>query len=561
MQFISSWRVTGLVCASWVIFLVCGPAAAQNTVGLLSADPERTAPGYNLFFPHNQSSVFLVDNCGRLVKEWTDDEGYRPGNAVYLTEAGQLIKCKRPNASIDDPIWAGGGGATIEILTWENEVLHSFTLNDTLFRLHHDVASLPNGHILMIAWAKKTWEEAIAAGRDPALLADDELWSEAILEWDPAADSIVWEWHLWDHLIQDYDSRRDNYGVVADHPELVDINYDTHDGHPDWLHINAIDYNPVLDQLVLSVPYFDEIWVVDHSTTTAEAASHEGGRAGRGGDLLYRWGNPVAYRRGTAEDRTLFFQHDIHWSHPGARPGDPGFGQLAVFNNRVSPDSSTAHLFLSPFDAGRWSYNIDAGPYGPADFRETRFHPEAKEQAVSASVSSVQVLSNGNWLICAGRWGYTYELTPAGEVVWEFVTPIDKGRPAIQGDVLSINDNLTFRLHRYEAGFPGFVGKDLSPIGYIEKNPNTDYCGGLISSAEPAPAITGLQVYPNPADDRLSVEHSTGAILTAQLLDLWGRPLRVLTLPDERTTIDLSDLPAGLYFLRLPGKTVKVVKE
>lgn len=549
-----------LSCFLWLVSTP-GYLSSQNTVGLLSADPERAAPGYNLFFPHNQSSVFLVDNCGRLVNEWTDDEEYRPGNAVYLTEEGRLIKCKRLNASINDPIWAGGGGATVEILTWENELLHSFTLNDSLFRLHHDVAPLPNGNILMITWAKKTREEAIAAGRNPALLAEDELWSEAVLEWDPAADSIVWEWHLWDHLIQDYDARQANYGVVADHPELVDINYDTHDGHPDWLHINAIGYNPVLDQLVLSVPYFDEIWVVDHSTTTAEAASHAGGRAGRGGDLLYRWGNPATYRRGTAEDQTLFFQHDIHWSHPQAQPGDPAFGQLAVFNNRVSPDSSTANLFLPPFDADDWSYTLDDGAFGPVGFKETRFHPSGRLQAVSASVSSVQILTNGNWLICAGRWGYTYELTPDNSVVWEFITPIKNGQPAMQGDILGISDNLTFRLQRYEADFPGFAGKDLSPTGYIEENPNEGFCGGLISSADPAPAITGLQVYPNPAGDRLTVEHSTGETLTAQLLDLWGRPLRVLPLPDERTTIDLSGLPPGLYFLRLPGKTVRVVKE
>ena len=118
----------------------------------------------------------------------------------------------------------------------------------------------------------------------------NELWAEAILEWNPMIDEVVWEWHIWNHLIQDYDESKANYGTVAEHPELIDINYDRNDGHPDWLHMNAIDYNPILDQIVMSVPYFDELWVIDHSTSKEEAASHTGGKSGKGGDLLYRWG-------------------------------------------------------------------------------------------------------------------------------------------------------------------------------------------------------------------------------------------------------------------------------
>ena len=86
---------------------------------------------------------------------------------------------------------------------------------------------------------------------------------------------------------------------------------------PDWLHINAVAYNAELDQIMLSVFEFSEIWVIDHSTTTAEAAGHEGGKYGKGGDLLYRWGNPRAYRAGTVKDQKLFGQHNAHWIAKG----------------------------------------------------------------------------------------------------------------------------------------------------------------------------------------------------------------------------------------------------
>ena len=41
----------------------------------------------------------------------------------------------------------------------------------------------------------------------------------------PTTGRIVWEWHVWDHLIQDHDPAQSNYGVVAAHPELIDVNF------------------------------------------------------------------------------------------------------------------------------------------------------------------------------------------------------------------------------------------------------------------------------------------------------------------------------------------------
>jgi len=62
---------------------------------------------------------------------------------------------------------------------------------------------------------------------------------------------------------------------VADHPELIDINFGGR--HADWNHLNSIDYNEEFDQILLSSHNQNEIWVIDHSTTTEEAAGHTGG--------------------------------------------------------------------------------------------------------------------------------------------------------------------------------------------------------------------------------------------------------------------------------------------
>src|SRR5262249_39710100 len=99
--------------------------------------------------------------------------------------------------------------------------------------------------------------------------------------------------------------------------------------YSDWTHVNAIAYDVDRDQIMLSVRTFSEFWMMAHSTPPAEAAVHPGGRGGRGGDLLYRWGNPQAYRAGSKEDQQLFAQHDAHW----IRRGLPGAGHVLVFNN------------------------------------------------------------------------------------------------------------------------------------------------------------------------------------------------------------------------------------
>jgi len=262
---------------------------AQQTVGLF-IQTEDSFPGYTLFAPTANPTTYLIDNCGKLVHSWESD--YIPGLSAYLLEDGSLLRCGR---AINDVFNGGGKGGIVERFDWDGNLTWSFEYSSTDYLHHHDVEYMPNGNILLIAWEYISGEEAIQAGKDPALLGT-AIYSEHVIEIEPlGVDSahIVWEWHLWDHLVQDYDAGKDNFGVVAEHPELMNLNYPNLINQ-DWIHLNAIDYNEELDQIALSSRHLNEIWILDHSTTTEEAASHEGGNSGKGGDILYRWGNPEA---------------------------------------------------------------------------------------------------------------------------------------------------------------------------------------------------------------------------------------------------------------------------
>jgi hypothetical protein len=166
--------------------------------------------------------------------------------------------------------------------------------------------------------------------------------------------------------VQDANSTLANYGIVADHPELLDINAGTVTASGDWVHLNSIDYSPERDEIVVSSRTLSEVWVIDHSTSTAQAATHSGGQRGKGGDLLYRWGNPQLYDRGTSANQQFFVTHSATWIDQGL----PGAGNILAFNNGDRPgsanDFSSVVELAPPRDATGGYASPGAGPFLPA---------------------------------------------------------------------------------------------------------------------------------------------------------------------------------------------------
>ncbi len=354
--------------------LSCSPVTeggrkATGTAGENQGQAGTVAPaggpfeGYTLLAPLQSNTTYLIDNDGEVTHTW--ESNYPTGSAAYLLENGNLLRCASLGPDASAAFEKGGAGGRVEEIAPDGTVVWEFEYAGDRHLLHHDIKPMPNGNVLMIAWEKKTAGEALAAGCDPSLLKDDELWPDHIIEVEPdgsGGGNIVWEWHVWDHLVQDYDPARANYGAIESHPELINLNYSAIHGGADMTHMNSVDYNQELDQVLLSVPRFCEVWVIDHSTTTKEAACGKGGDSGKGGDLLYRWGNPKTYRAGSEQE--LYSQHDAQWIDDG----NQGAGNILLFNNgngRPDGEYSTVDEIAPPVD-GDGNYSLAPGSaYAP----------------------------------------------------------------------------------------------------------------------------------------------------------------------------------------------------
>ncbi len=378
--------------------------------------------GYTLFTPMWDTKTFLMQNDGQIVHEWKNSI-YSDAQTCYLMENGNIARTSLV-ASSSFP--AGGYQGRVEIFDWDDNLEWQFEYSTTQYCSHHDIDILPNGNILMIAWELKSYNEAINMGKNPSALQGGDFWPDHIIEVQPTGlktGKIVWEWHAWDHTIQDYDATKQNFGVISDHPELIDINYGGR--RSDWLHINSVDYNEELDQILLSAHNFNEIWVIDHSTTIEEAAGHSGGRYGKGGDLLYRWGNPQAYGMGDSSDEKLFGQHDATWI-----PYDyPGGGNILVFNNGAGRQSSRYSSIdeINPPTNQEGFYLKETGTaFGPED-KTWRYIADNPSDIYSMTMSGAQRLPNGNTLICSANAGYFTEVTQEKNVVWNYYNPFPIG--------------------------------------------------------------------------------------------------------------------------------------
>ncbi|MCX6304649.1 MAG: aryl-sulfate sulfotransferase [Bacteroidetes bacterium] len=540
---------------------------------LMGSVGSQTYDGYTLYFPQGGTKAYLVDLSGNTYHTWTFSASKQTCYASYLLAGGVLLRTvnHQGNSFTGGPI-----SGEVQKVDWNGNVLWDFVYSTTDYCSHHDIHGMPNGNVLLIAYERKSAAQVTQAGCSQGI----EMWPDKIVEIQPSGTSggtVVWEWHAWDHLVQNFDPAKSNYGVVADHPELLNINYHT---SKDWMHMNGVDYNETLDQVTFSSHALNEIYVIDHSTTTAEAASHAGGNSGKGGDLLYRWGNPAAYNTAGTTDFNVV--HDAHWV-PADNPLFPN--ALGGFNNKGGTGGKTCVDLVNPPYNG-YNYTLVPGTaYAPAtyDWRNTYSGNTSPDNGNS------QQLPNGNTLICIGMSGFIYEIDSNQVQVWSksagstlaqsfryppcFITgtygATATGSPATiaPGGSSQLGVSVTGGVaytYSWMSNPPGFSSGLQNPV--VSPAATTTYYATVKNgpcSATDSIVITvdgtgigessfrnEIRIFPNPATNWITV---TGKRLenTSFTVTIFNALGKVAGTFRNQHTLDLSGLPGGIYYLTL----------
>jgi hypothetical protein len=415
------------------------PMAAKQAMGadrpIANTVADKVSPGVTLIDPGYRKPFYLINNDKEVIGEFSGDYY----SFMQLLPNGNILG----SSNMYSDTFRDGGGHTgcIEEYRPDSSLVWRLALASDDYIHHHDLHKLANGNVLAVIWERVSTEEAIALGRNPEHVAENgNFWFEGIIEVNPLTAEVVWEWSLKNHVIQDFDPNKANFGLIADNPGKLDINAinfnDDGSVSDDWTHVNAMDYNESLDQIVISANYMYEVFVIDHSITAFDAQ-------GDAGDFLYRWGNPGNYGVGDESSQMLYAQHDVHWIPEGF----PGAGNIMIFNNGVEPDQPyTTVVEFTPDMNADGTYNLgEDGAYGPTELA-WEYVPKKGEEFFSWFISGAQRLPNGNTLVNHGADSRMREVTPDGEIVWEY-----------QFDDGADGPHMLFRAYRYAEDHPAII--------------------------------------------------------------------------------------------------------
>ena len=413
-------RRWALACAAMGLGLgLAGVVQAFPSVyptGVTRYDPAKAWNGYVLFSAQDKKT-HLIDMNGNDVKVWP----YEGFPSVLIDPA--LNKGQRGHVLVQlanqggNP--TGGNGLrnqSVGELDWNGKVVWEWkgvgvqdayggtgvstetAANAGGARQHHDWRRLPNGNTVILVNVVRPL---------PGFKADKVL-DDAIYEVSPSGQ-VVWQWAAGDHLSE--------LGFSPESLKLLKETLTRGDKSVpfDYLHFNNLSvvgpnkwfdagdqrFHP--DNLLFDSRNANIIGIIDRKT----------------GAIVWRLGPDFPAPNGSKVPRPvdqIIGQHDAHIIPAGL----PGAGNLLVFDNQgeagypragTGTQARSRVLEIDPVKKEIvWQYTgADSGRVAWSFY--------------SSFISSARRLPNGNTLIDEGMNGRVFQVTPKGEIVWEYVSP------------------------------------------------------------------------------------------------------------------------------------------
>ncbi|AOA57040.1 aryl-sulfate sulfotransferase [Acinetobacter larvae] len=386
-------------------------APSVYPTGVTIYQPEKAWKHYTVFSAADQKS-YLIDMNGQVVKQWPykgfPTEVINP--AVNKGALGHIFVQLKERPDKDPHAYGNGvNNHSVAELDWQGKVLWQWSGPDAASHAHqhHEIERLNNGNTLLLA----NKIHAIAGFKLPQLVDD------VIYEVD-ATGQVLWQWLASEHLAElGFSPEQLKLVQQTDLADYLHLNNARSLGENPWYDAGDQRFHP--DNIIIDSRQANFIAIIDKKTK----------------QIVWRIGPnyPSAELKNPFADKSqlpravdqLSGLHDAKMIGKGL----PGAGNILVFDNQGGSGYPAV------------SYQVATGAS-----RVVEINPQSKQivweyrpgtSFFSAFTSLARRLPNGNTSITEGQTGRIFQITPQGEIVWEYVSPFfaeaKAGRPASNG--------------------------------------------------------------------------------------------------------------------------------
>ncbi|TBV11189.1 aryl-sulfate sulfotransferase [Stutzerimonas kirkiae] len=390
-------QLHSLALAASLLASIAQAAPSVYPTGVTRYDPQKAWNGYVLFGAADEKT-YLIDANGNEIRRW-EHVGSPSGLIDPAVNGGQrghvLVRLEKRKEL--DPRGFGNGLNTHAIgeLDWNGKLVWKWgeQAPGGSALQHHDWQRLANGNTLLLANKLHRIEG----------FKLDETIDDVIYEVDPDG-RIVWQWLASEHL--------EEFGFTAEQLELV-----RNTDKADYLHFNdlkTLGPNKWYEQ-------GDQRFHPDNLIVDSREANFVAIIDKRTGKVVWNLGPnyPALAPVNASLPRPVDQLAGLHDANLIPR-GYPGEGNILIFDNQggsgypalpASIIGGSRVVEIDPLSKQIvWQYNATNSAQPIWQFNST-------------FISSARRLPNGNTLIDEGMFGRIFQVTPAGEIVWEYVSP------------------------------------------------------------------------------------------------------------------------------------------